>query len=265
MSKNYQADENNCIAMFWPGVSKEEIIREFEEWIGWEIEPLSVEITQILFELAKNFEAKIIENLQTTWPDYEKRFVVSLDASNSTKSPSRVLEKMVRAWIEDGRPDQPDISRENYRTELPDNLRFRYIVNFLEDGEKLHDFILDELKNPDSNIGKVFKLDVGSIKCSVHHPLNQRNGGERSWKYRFIHKSSQVKTELQICTQLQVAWDKKDHFLIFERKRRGLKIQSGDDIQMKHISDQLYVVDRQLDELQRSILERLRKTGKRRS
>jgi ppGpp synthetase/RelA/SpoT-type nucleotidyltranferase len=265
MSRNYQAAENNFIAMFWPGVSKEEIIRELEEWLGWEIELLSVEITQILSELAQNFESKIIENLQTTWPDYEKRFVVSLDASNSTKSPSRVFEKMVRAWVENGRPDQPDINPGNYRTELPDALRFRYVVNFLEDGEKLHKFIHRELSNPDSNIGKVFDLDDGSIKCSVHDSLNQRNGGERSWKCRLIHKSSQVKTELQICTQLQVAWDKKDHFLIFERKRRGLKIQSGDDIQMKHISDQLYVVDRQLDELQRSILERLRKTGKRRS
>jgi ppGpp synthetase/RelA/SpoT-type nucleotidyltranferase len=265
MPQKYQADEKEFIAKFWPGVSKEKVIRELEEWLNWEIKPLSAEITRILSKLARNFESKIIENLQTSWPDYEKRYVVSLDDSNSTKSPSRVLEKMIRTWIKDGRPDQPNINPANYRTELPDALRFRYEVNFLEDGEKLHEFIQSELNNPDSKIGKIFKLDDGSIKCSVHDPLNQRNGGERSWKYRLIHKSNQVKTELQICTQLQVAWDKKDHFLIFERKRRGLKIQSGDDIQMKHISDQLYVVDRQLDELQRSILARLRETGKRRS
>ena len=265
MPQNYQADENNFIAKFWSGGSKETVIRELEEWIDWELKPLSAEITRILSEIAGNFESKIFENLQTIWADYEKRFVVSLDDSNSTKSPSRVLEKMVRAWIENGRPDQPDISPGNYRTELPDALRFRYIVNFLEDGEKLHEFIQRELNNPDSNIGKVFKLDAGSIKCSVHNSLNRRNGGERSWKCRLVHKNNQVKTELQICTQLQVAWDKKDHFLIFERKRRRLRIQSGDNIQMKHISDQLYVVDRQLDELQHSILARLRKTGKRRS
>lgn len=265
MSQNYQADEANFIAKFWPGISKEEVIRDLEEWLNWELKPLSVEITQILLELADNFESEIIETLQTAWPDYEKRFVVLLDDSNATKSPGRVLEKMVRTWIEDDRPAQPNINPGNYRTALPDALRFRYVVNFLEDGEKLHEFIQCELENSASRLGKVFKLDDGSIKCSVHDPLNQRNGGERSWKCRLIHKREQVKMELQICTQLQVAWDKKDHFLIFERKRRGLKIQSGDEIQMKHISDQLYVVDRQLDELQCSILARLRKTGKRRS
>ena len=265
MPQNYQANENEFIAKFWPDVTKEKIIRELEEWIDWEIKPISVEITRILSELASNFESKIIENLQTAWSDYEKRFVVFLDDSNSTKSPSRVLEKMVRTWVKDGRPDQPNISPGNYRTELPDALRFRYVVNFLGDGEKLLEFIQRELNSPNSRLSQIFEIDDGTLKCSVHDPLNQRKGGERSWKCRLINKSIQVKTELQICTQLQVAWDKKDHFLIFERKRRGLKIQSGDKIQMKHISDQLYVVDRQIDELHRSILARLRRTQRRRS
>lgn len=51
------------------------------------------------------------------------------------------------------------------------------------------------------------------------------SGGERSWKHELRHKDSKVRVELQICTQLQEAWDKKEHFLVYERKRAGKDIE----------------------------------------
>ncbi len=255
--------EKEFLQRFWK-VARTDALDEIDEWINWDLRGVDLEATRVLKYLENRFRDETIKRLKDAWPSYEKRFVVELDTSNSTKSRDRILEKMVRTWIVARKPDPPPISPDNFRTEMPDALRYRYIVNFLDDGKRLNRMVLDEVRDPRSRMGQLFKLDKDCESCTVHLPLNKRDGGERSWKFRLVHQENGTRAELQVCTQLQVAWDKKDHFLIFELERRGRRIPPGDRIQMKHVSDQLYVVDRQLDELHLAVLERLRRNKTRR-
>jgi ppGpp synthetase/RelA/SpoT-type nucleotidyltranferase len=255
----YIKDEEEFLRRHWDGADRQTVLSELSLWIDWELKPVSTEIISIFNEIGKDFHDRTVEDLRSHWRGYEDRFVVELDTSNVIKTPERILEKFVRSWREENKSEAPNLNRLNYKTTLSDAVRLRYEVNFLEDGEKLFQLILHQAKYPASKLYQ--KLELQNNKCNVHESLNTRIKGERSWKLFFVHRGTDYKIELQICTQLQVSWDKKDHFLIYERDREGLTVQPGDIILMKHVSDQLYVVDRQLDEFRRKIQDELRNQG----
>jgi ppGpp synthetase/RelA/SpoT-type nucleotidyltranferase len=250
--KEYQEAEQQFLKKFWFGKSRDDVLGEISQWIKWDLPGVSVHAMRCLRDVAKRFSERMNQRLRKAWSGYEDRFVAELDSSHDRKTPGRVLDKMVRAWMANGCSEEPPLRPDNYRTELPDALRYRYVVNFIEDGERLFKMLCKEAKSKNKELAEIFKLETGSRKCSVHDRLNKRKRGERSWKLRLVHKGTGINAEVQVCTLLQVSWDKKDHFLIYERERRGVEVAPGDKIVMKHVSDQLYVVDRQLDELYKS-------------
>ena len=250
----YLRDEEEFLQMHWDGAGKEQALEEIRFWTSELDELVATEVYPTFNDIAKRFERKIVEELKRSWSHYVSRFVVEVDDSHIIKTPQSIIEKLIRDWRDTGKPEAPILNRENYKTKLPDSVRLRYVVNFLQDGKELNDFILSEMKRKTSELYRLFELT--SKKCNVDERLNIRRKGERSWKLSFVHKQTRYLLEIQICTQLQVAWDKKDHFMIYERKRKGMN-PITDIILMKHVSDQLYVVDRQLDELREEILKSL--------
>ena len=62
------------------------------------------------------------------------------------------------------------------------------------------------------------------------------------------------KVEVQVQTQLQEAWDKKDHFLNYEPRRRGENIDPSSTIEMFSMSELLYVADLTFDRLKKTIV-----------
>jgi ppGpp synthetase/RelA/SpoT-type nucleotidyltranferase len=252
---DYAEDEKEFLRTRWNGCERLQAIDEINIWRNWELKPVATEVIALFLAIGKTLHDETIDALRNSWSGFQDRFVVSLDTSNSTKSAEKILEKMVRDWLNGNRPDNPSLNRHNYKTSLKDAIRLRYEVNFLEDGNRLCQMISRDSKNPATNL--YLMLELKEKKCNVNDPLPERKDGDRSWKFQFLHKATKYCVELQICTQLQVAWDKKDHFLIYERSRKGLKVPGGDVILMKHVSDQLYVVDRQLDELRDKIQSEL--------
>ncbi len=249
-------DEFRFLDRFWEGASRETVIRELHRWGQVELLPIVQETIQILKVLKDDFHKKKIRELRRRWPKYEDRFVVDLDDTHQLKAAQGLLEKMVREWVDTGRTSAP-LRPDNYRTEMPDAIRLRFIVNFLSDGQSLFRLLCRRLSRAGTDLNRAFDVDPGTKKCSVHTQLNKRSKGERSWKIRLIHRATRVKIELQVCTQFQVAWDKKEHFMIYEPKRIGVEPSEGHLILMRHLSDQLYVVDRELDEVHRSVLDHL--------
>lgn len=256
---DYNQDEEEFLRQHWEGASRQSVLDEFALWIHWELMPYSTEILKAFNEIKDKFHQQTVTALQRCWQGYEDRFVVELDKDHLTKTPERILEKFVREWCDAGKTENPELNRSNYRTEFPDALRLRYVVNFLTDGENLCQFLEQEAKNQHSLLCQKFALE--NHKCNVHDRLDERKKGERSWKFNFTHRATGARLEVQICTQLQVAWDKKDHFLIYELDRGGYKVEPGDQILINHVSDQLYVVDRQLDALRGKIQQQLRQQG----
>jgi len=248
----YNTDEKKFLEKHWEGLSRTHAVEEINDWIKWDLNPVSTKLIEIFSDIKIRFHEVAVKALKKSWSRFEDRFVVNLDTSHQTKSPESILEKMVREWTAKGKPSTPLLNRINYKTNLSDAIRFRFEVNFLEDGRKLNLFLLQEARKTSSRLSQ--DLILKNKKCNVDTPLTKRTKGERSWKLQFFHKESNYQIELQICTQLQVAWDKKDHFLIYERARKGSEVPEGDTILMKHVSDQLYVVDRQLDEFRRKVL-----------
>lgn len=55
---------------------------------------------------------------------------------------------------------------------------------------------------------------------------------------------------------LEEAWDKKDHFLIYEPRRRGESIDLNDRIEIFAMSELLYVADLTFDRLLEAIRQR---------
>ena len=255
---NYAEDEKEFLRTHWGGWKRLPAIDEINTWITWELTPVATEVIAFFAGIRKKLHEETIRALRNSWSGFQDRFVVGLDISHSTKSAEEILGKMVRNWLSEDRPDNPSLNRSNYKTSLEDAIRLRYEVNFLEDGNRLCQMISLDSRNRVTNLYRM--LELKDEKCNVHDPLPERKKGERSWKFLFVHRATKYRVELQICTQLQVAWDKKDHFLIYERTRKGIEVPRGDVILMKHVSDQLYVVDRQLDELREKIQSELGET-----
>jgi ppGpp synthetase/RelA/SpoT-type nucleotidyltranferase len=81
--------------------------------------------------------------------------------------------------------------------------------------------------------------------------------GERCHKGVFYPQAlhhQYLRVEVQIQTQLQEAWDKKDHFLVYEPRRRGEDVSLDHRCEIFAMSELLYVADLTFDRLREEIL-----------
>ncbi|HMK64849.1 MAG TPA: hypothetical protein VK564_03580 [Thermodesulfobacteriota bacterium] len=224
---------------------------------------------------AENLKQTFEKALQQWIFDYLKgergRFVARIEAPPQTpgandlnpllKNPSRCAEKILNSWKDflawekipgtkcsknpPLRHDPP-----KFLKTIPDIVRFRIICNYLKDlryiDERLRSYAEEEphlkIKNREDHIFSQFP-------CS--------RAGHRAIEYTLGFRGKEVRFlfEVQIMTQLQHAWDKKDHHLIYEHIRAG----KGDQIpvhlknRVAAMSELLYVADTIFDELLRDI------------
>ncbi|MBW1779460.1 MAG: RelA/SpoT domain-containing protein [Deltaproteobacteria bacterium] len=139
-----------------------------------------------------------------------QRFLYRVDSSNQTKSPHRIIQKICK---EKDDHDLPIHTWETFTTTMKDIVRFRVVVNFLGDLDK----VVAAIKEC-SPIRSFFNVSENS---TIHDPLKGRRSGERSVKLILEEKGNGIHIEIQIITMFQEAWDKKDHPLVYEKIRIG--------------------------------------------
>lgn len=201
----------------------------------------------------------ILEGLRGDLFDYEReRFFFRIDSRHIVKSPEGILEKMARKW---GAESNPPISFHNLG-ELTDLGRFRVVVNFLSDLETISRHLeapydgsaRDELTEPQRKLFDDFFLRSNRFENLVELSPSERKKGERCLKGVFLLKSDpSVCIEVQLMTALQEAWDKKDHFLIYEQRRRGNVVLDAHEREIFSISESLFLMDLHFDRMKRDI------------
>ena len=188
-----------------------------------------------------------------------ERLFYRLDTVHLVKNPASILERMVR---EVEPPKAPCISFDSLR-DLKDLGRFRIVVNFLSDARLLRDRIArawaprtGERTPAECALFREFELK-GSFEDLIDQAPKDRTKGERCYKGLFHPKREHrdCTIEIQIQTQLQEAWDKKDHCLIYEPRRRGECPRPEHEREIYAMSELLYLADLTFDRIRQGVLE----------
>jgi len=202
------------------------------------------------FDIVKPVVETIVESLCKKYRKEEKRVFADIIYPrpvypNPHKSHERIVEKIM---------SQPkDYTLQNFDTKMEDIVRFRIVCNYLSDIFE----IVKELK-ADSHLNDCCKIS------EKDYITEDRNNPHRAFHLIFnvlvLYKGKKVvrKVELQIMTQLQNSWDKKDHSLVYEEIRIGKKIDKKDRIKMASMSDLLYIADEFFDDLREKMLKKKR-------
>jgi len=147
---------------------------------------------------------------------YGYRFFCDVDESEKQKSPASIIDKIRRSQTQNAKRGEPEPDRydlNNFARKITDLARFRIVCNFLSDVEKVAEVISNS-----TELSKTFNI---RRKSSIILRPKNRDSGERSIKFTLELKSQPgLFLEIQVMTQLQEAWDKKDHFLVYEQRRK---------------------------------------------
>ena len=243
---------------------------KYEQYVKEKIEDLEFLAPQLF---------KIFEDAVTEWEaDYlrgkRKRFVAetfSPPGDKLLKGPDRVVEKILESWERHAEwNDLPKRKRakkpptrhdpKHFLHTMTDLIRFRIVCNYLCDVRYIEGRIESDLQSIEKRIQGVDKRCRKLKSKKVDHieiPFPERRAGHRSVQYVFEYSGEGGPTlfEVQVMTQLQYAWDKKDHHLIYEyvRVKQGHKIPLHLKNRMAAMSELLYVADTVFDELRKDI------------
>jgi ppGpp synthetase/RelA/SpoT-type nucleotidyltranferase len=194
------------------------------------------------------------------------RLLARVDCSSHVKSPASILEKMVRLWEPDGKDlRSPPLGFHNFRQDIHDLGRIRIVANFLSDAEIIRTALEEpydasaagRLTAAQKRLCADYSLKENHLVDSIHLDPGMREKGERCLKGLFRPQGPHAPliVELQIQTLLQEAWDKKDHCLIYERRRRGDLVEPRHQREIFAMSELLYVADLTFDRLRGEIVE----------
>jgi len=192
------------------------------------------------------------------------RLLFRIDQTALVKSPASVLDKMTRGW-DPGAGKAPAVDFGNSLAEMTDLGRFRVVVNFLSDIERVCSALEQPYAGPGAAVlsaaqeafEREFALEPNRLVDLVNQEPKDRTKGERCRKGVLYPRSRpDLKVEVQVETMLQEAWDKKDHSLIYEPRRRGEPVHPQDNREMFAMSELLYVADLTFDRLRESIVAR---------
>lgn len=213
----------------------------------------------------------ILEELEAGLPNAEQpRLLARFDVSWLTKSPASILEKMCRNWVD--RTRAPKLGFANLWHEATDLARPRIVANFLSDVREIAEALEHGYCHPGAGLTpgqqflrREFHLRENRFEDNVMLRLDERRSGSRNHKGVFYSKHPTYlgcQVEVQVMTILQEAWDKKDHFLIYETKRKGNPVALEDEVQMAAQSESLYLADEVFDTLKERIVHRRAGHGK---
>jgi hypothetical protein len=206
----------------------------------------------------------ILRDAEKALPQGETpRMLFRIDVTGLVKPPASVLDKMVREW-DPSRKTAPELDFRNFLVKMTDLGRFRIVVNFLSD----IDLVCAALEQPYAQAGPSglapaqqtlvaeFGLEKNRLEDLVHQQPEDRVKGERCRKGVFYPwKQPELKVEVQVQTMLEEAWDKKDHFLIYEPDRRGEFVDPSHSREMYAMSELLYVADLTFDRLRAAVVK----------
>ncbi|MBI4700695.1 MAG: hypothetical protein HY744_05950 [Deltaproteobacteria bacterium] len=218
--------------------------------------------------LLARVEPVLREAEQALPADERPRLFARIDLSALVKSPDGILDKMVRDWSpETGAA--PGLNFRNFKSELGDLGRFRIVTNFLSDADEIAKVLAAPFQAPAAQpltaaqiaLRDDFLIGKEGFKDAIRLMPGARPTGERSFKGVFFPRqagSKDLKVEVQVQTMLQEAWDKKDHFLVYEPRRRGQEPDPQHVREMFAMSELLYVADLTFERLREAVLARRR-------
>jgi ppGpp synthetase/RelA/SpoT-type nucleotidyltranferase len=233
--------------------------RQVEEWLGRKTAPFEAAVAALVARVRPILRLVDEEVRQAG----EERLVNRIDLTHATKSPASILEKMVRAWKEKGGATPP-ISFTNFSRELDDLGRFRVVTNFLSDADRIADRIAaaydlrQERSDAQRRLATEFLLHENAFEDKILVHPRERRKGQRCRQGIFEPRRPEdchLRVEVQIQTLLQEAWDKKDHYLLYEPRRRGETVALQHECEMFAMSELLYVADLTFDRLREAMLE----------
>ncbi len=198
------------------------------------------------------------------------RLLARIDTSAILKTPASILEKLARRWEEAG-SSAPPVDFHNFLEELTDLGRFRVVANFLSDAEEIANTLEEPflpgppapLTGAQLALSREFLLKKNSFERSFHFVATHNkdrtrmdpHAGARSAKGVFHRRDDPLhKVEIQIQTQLQEGWDKKEHSLVYERERRREEVDPRYRSEMIAMSHLLYIADCSFDRLREAML-----------
>lgn len=204
--------------------------------------------------------------------DKKKRFVaeakipIESEPTSIIKGAARIAQKIIDSWdeyeqwnvqpkgIQGKEPKKHD--PRNFLITMADVVRFRIICNYLSDVEFIDRKIRAFSKKSNG-------LEIISRENHIETPFPKRRAGHRAFQYtmKYFDVERPVLFELQVMTQLQHAWDKKDHHLFYEyvRIKKDKKIPVYLKNRMAAMSELLYVADEAFDSLREEITKIMEK------
>lgn len=215
-------------------------IKKFGNFISSKIQEHGTLCTTVLAEVEK-----ILSPFKT---QHQNRFFCRIDTDHKLKSPVGIIEKIIRGNRELGNKGD-EFTLENFNTRMTDLARFRIVCNFLSDV-----FLVQKAIKNSNELKSAFKIKE---KISIEQRPAQRKSGERSVKLILEYKNKPgLFLEIQIMTQLAEAWDKKDHYLIYEIRRMSPdkdeeNFSDFSDAKMFAMAELLYIADNYFDDLKK--------------
>jgi ppGpp synthetase/RelA/SpoT-type nucleotidyltranferase len=191
---------------------------------------------------------------------YHYRFFCRIDADHKIKQPSSIIDKIIRSSESGaGKTVSESCALHNFTTTMKDLARFRIVCNFLHDVDN----VVEALKNSDI-LKRMFHI---VIKTTMDLHPGLRKSGERSVKFILEYKKhAGLFLEIQVMTHLSESWDKKDHFLVYEVRRRFPDKEDENfadylDAKMHAMGELLYVADNYFEALRASREEEKKETS----
>jgi ppGpp synthetase/RelA/SpoT-type nucleotidyltranferase len=192
----------------------------------------------------------IEEELKVLKPLLQKgtnRFVAEIEnkdePAHQVKSLESIVEKIKRS--------NGKYTCENFSSEMTDILRDRIICNYLSDIKAIAE-VIQSSEKIDEQFEIIEKKDT---IYEIRMEDSKKVKGVRAYYFVFKKKNDTQcpKIEIQIMTMLSWAWDKKDHYLIYEQEREGFKVSPVGKIKMNAMSELLYVADEFFDSIQQEL------------
>jgi len=188
-----------------------------------------------------------LETLKPILPMGRIRFIAEVENKNRPENQVKSIESIV----EKIKNSNGKYTCDNFSSEMTDILRGRIICNYISDIGEIAKAICSS-----KNITQQFKIiDEKDTIYGIRMSNLERVKGVRAYYLVFEYKEDAQcpKIEIQIMTMLAFAWDKKDHYLIYEQERKGINVSPLGKIKMNAMSELLYVADEFFDSIQKEL------------
>ncbi|MCK4576669.1 hypothetical protein KAU34_09700, partial [candidate division WOR-3 bacterium] len=187
-----------------------------------------------------------LDNYKDEVPFGKIRFVAKISGKELFETPKDPRFKSIESIAQKIERRKYNIS--DFEKGMSDIFRFRITCNYLSDVRKL----VKKIRNS-KKISDTFTIDSDEDKIvdmRVKEPNKVKGVRCHVFGFKVKNTSDCPTIELQIMTMLQEAWDKKDHYLIYEPERKGIKVSHEGKLKMQAMSELLYVADEFFDSIQ---------------